>query len=54
MTLASDIRELKILTIEEKVGALSAKMSVPLIIFILMPIVILITAPGIFRLMGAS
>ncbi|MBU2896208.1 type II secretion system F family protein [Vibrio hepatarius] len=54
MTLSSDIRELKLLTIEEKVGALSAKMSVPLILFILMPIVILITAPGIFRLMGAS
>jgi tight adherence protein C len=50
--LSMDIREVQMLTLEERVGALSAKMSVPLIIFIMIPIVILITAPGIMRLMG--
>jgi tight adherence protein C len=49
--LSMDIREVQMLTIEERIGALSAKMSVPLILFIMIPIVILITAPGIMRLM---
>lgn len=51
-TLAKDIRDIQILALEEKVGKLSAKMSVPLILFIMMPIVILITAPGIMRMMA--
>ncbi|WP_191602902.1 type II secretion system F family protein [Marinomonas algicola] len=51
-TLARDIRELQVLDLEEKVGKLSAKMSIPLILFIMFPIVILITAPGIMRMMG--
>jgi tight adherence protein C len=49
--LSMDIREVQMLTIEERIGSLSAKMSVPLILFIMIPIVILITAPGIMRLM---
>ena len=51
-TLAKDIREVQILELEEKVGKLSAKMSIPLILFIMFPIVILITAPGVMRMMG--
>ena len=47
--LSSDIRELQLLTIEEKLGTLSAKMSVPLILFIMFPIIILILAPGVLR-----
>lgn len=50
--LAKDIREVHMLELEEKIGKLSAKMSVPLILFIMFPIVILITAPGIMRLLG--
>lgn len=50
-TLAKDIRELQMLGMEEKIGKLAAKMSIPLIIFIMVPIVILIAAPGIMRLM---
>ncbi|QUM81964.1 type II secretion system F family protein [Moritella sp. 5] len=50
-TLAKDIRELQMLGIEEKIGKLAAKMSIPLILFIMIPIVILIAAPGIMRLM---
>ncbi|UAY78512.1 type II secretion system F family protein [Pasteurella canis] len=47
--LAADIRELQLLIIEEKLGTLSAKMSIPLILFIMFPIIILILAPGIMR-----
>lgn len=50
-TLASDIREVQMLELEERIGTLAAKMSVPLIIFIMVPIVILIAAPGVMRLM---
>lgn len=53
-TLAMDIREIQMLGIEEKIGKLSAKMSVPLILLIMLPIVILITAPGIMRMMAGS
>jgi len=48
-TLAADIREMQILEMEEKIGKLGAKMSMPLILFIMLPIVILIVAPGIMR-----
>lgn len=48
--LAHDMRELQLLVTEEKIGGLSAKMSVPLIIFIMFPITILIIAPGILRI----
>lgn len=47
--LSADIRDLQLLTIEEKIGSLAAKMSIPLIIFIMFPIVILIVAPGALR-----
>ncbi len=45
--LSADIREIQLLIIEEKLGTLSAKMSIPLILFIMFPIIILILAPGI-------
>lgn len=47
--LSADIRELQLLAIEEKLGTLAAKMSIPLILFIMFPIIILILAPGIMR-----
>ncbi|QIM69007.1 type II secretion system F family protein [Basfia succiniciproducens] len=49
LQLSSDMRELQLLTIEEHLGTLSAKMSVPLILFIMFPIIILIVAPGVMR-----
>lgn len=49
--LSADIREMQLLVLEEKLGTLSAKMSVPLIIFIMFPIVILILAPGAMRVL---
>lgn len=51
-TLAVDIREVQMLGVEEKIGKLSAKMSIPLILFIMIPIVILIAAPGVMRMMS--
>lgn len=51
-TLSSDIREVQMLGIEEKIGKLAAKMSAPLILFIMLPIVILIAAPGVMRMMS--
>lgn len=51
MELSKDIRELQLLDTEEKVGKLSAQMSIPLILFIMFPITILIAAPGILRIM---
>lgn len=49
--LSTDIREVNMLSLEEKIGKLSAKMSIPLILFIMFPILVLIAAPGIMRLM---
>ncbi|MBJ7551483.1 type II secretion system F family protein [Marinomonas ostreistagni] len=51
-TLSSEIREVQMLGLEEKIGKLAAKMSVPLILFVMFPIVILIAAPGIMRMMN--
>ncbi|VGM96801.1 Flp pilus assembly protein TadB [uncultured Avibacterium sp.] len=47
--LSADIREIQLLQIEERLGTLAAKMSIPLILFIMFPIVILILAPGAMR-----
>jgi tight adherence protein C len=51
-TLSADIREVQILSIEESVGKLSAKMSIPLILFIMFPIIIIVAAPGVLRALG--
>ncbi|MGF1798873.1 type II secretion system F family protein, partial [Photobacterium swingsii] len=51
-SLASDIREINIMELEEKIGKLGAKMSIPLIVFIMIPIVVLIAAPGVLRMIS--
>ncbi|MFD2176229.1 type II secretion system F family protein [Veronia pacifica] len=48
--LSEDIRKMQVMSVEEKIGKLSAKMSVPLILFIMFPIVVLIIAPGVMQL----
>lgn len=48
--LAEDMRKMQLLNIEEKMGKLSAKMSIPLILLIMFPIVILILAPGVSQM----
>ncbi|MPW35380.1 type II secretion system F family protein [Vibrio sp. B1Z05] len=52
--LAEDFRNEQILVMEEKIGKLAAKMSAPLILFIMFPIVILILAPGVTRMMSGN
>lgn len=49
--LSADIREMQLLVMEEKLGTLSAKMSIPLILFIMFPIIILIVAPDAMRVL---
>lgn len=48
--LAEDMRKMHVLGMEEKIGKLSAKMSIPLILLIMFPIVILILAPGMMQM----
>lgn len=48
--LAEDMRRMQVLTMEENIGKLAAKMSIPLILLIMFPIVILILAPGFMQL----
>ena len=52
MELSREIREIQLLTTEENIGKLSAKMSVPLILFFMFPVVIIVAAPGIMRVLG--
>lgn len=49
MDLSREIREIQLLATEENIGKLSAKMSVPLILFFMFPVVIIVAAPGIMR-----
>ncbi|NLS13785.1 type II secretion system F family protein [Vibrio sp. SM6] len=51
-TLAADIRDINMLASEERIGKLAAKMSLPLILFIMMPIVVIILAPAASRFMS--
>ena len=51
IVLSREIREVQILTLEEKIGKLGAKMSVPLILFFMFPVVIIVAAPGVMRMM---
>ncbi len=50
--LSREIREVQLLATEEKIGQLGAKMSVPLILFFMFPVIIIVAAPGVMRLMG--
>ncbi|WP_345337352.1 type II secretion system F family protein [Ferrimonas pelagia] len=52
VTLAEDIRQEQMLILEERIGKLGAKMSIPLILFVMMPVVILVAAPGVMRMLS--
>lgn len=52
MSLSAEIRESTLLQTEEAIGKLSAKMSVPLILFFMFPVIIVIAAPGVMRVLG--
>lgn len=51
MNLSMEIRELELLKTEEAIGKLSAKMSVPLILFFMFPVIIIIAAPGVMKVL---
>lgn len=50
--LSREIREIQLLTLEEKIGKLGAKMSVPLILFFMFPVIVVVGAPGVMRMMA--
>ncbi|WP_052118425.1 type II secretion system F family protein [Erwinia oleae] len=52
ITLSRDIREVQLLAVEEKIGKLGAKMSVPLILFFMFPVVVVVAVPGVMRVLS--
>ncbi|QIQ21316.1 type II secretion system F family protein [Zophobihabitans entericus] len=50
LELASEIRELQILETEEKISAASAKMTLPMMLFILFPILVIVLGPVVVKL----
>lgn len=52
MNLSREIREIQLLNTEENIGKLSAKMSVPLILFFMFPVVVIVAAPGVMRVLA--
>lgn len=51
LELSKEIRELQLLQAEEKISSLSAKMTIPMIIFIMLPILAMVAGPGILRML---
>ena len=50
MNLSSEIREMQRLNIEEKIASVSAKMTVPMMIFILFPSLVVIAGPIVLKI----
>lgn len=51
MNLSSEIREMQRLNIEEKIAAISAKMTVPMMFFILFPSLVVIAGPIVLKIL---
>ncbi|MCL9783354.1 type II secretion system F family protein [Vibrio sp. S4M6] len=51
-TLSSDLREVATLELEEKMGKLSTKLTIPMIVFHMFPIAPLVTVPAVMRVMS--
>lgn len=52
MNLSSEIREMQRLNIEEKIAAISAKMTVPMMFFILFPSLVVIAGPIVLKILS--
>ncbi|WP_392552784.1 type II secretion system F family protein [Orbus wheelerorum] len=52
LDLSSEMRELQKLDIEEKIAAISAKMTLPMMVFILFPVLVIIGGPVMMRLVN--
>lgn len=50
--LSKEMRELQLLQIEEKVASLSARMTLPMIVFIMFPLLIIVAGPGIIGMVA--
>ncbi|MDF7680861.1 type II secretion system F family protein [Enterobacteriaceae bacterium ESL0689] len=48
--LSQEMREIQLLNTEEKVASLSAKMSLPMIILIMFPLLVIVAGPGLIRM----
>lgn len=48
--LSKEIRQMQLLAMEEKVAALSAKMTFPMIAFILFPLITIVAGPGLIKM----
>lgn len=51
LELSKEIREMQLLQAEEKISSLSAKMTIPMILFIMLPILAMVAGPGILRML---
>lgn len=50
ITLSQDMREMQLLKVEEKVSSLSAKMTIPMMLFIMFPLLVIVAGPGFIGL----
>lgn len=46
ITLSQEMREMQLLKVEEKVSSLSAKMTLPMMFFIMFPLLVIVAGPG--------
>lgn len=51
MSLSAEIRESSLIQTEENIGKISAKLSIPLILFFMFPVIVVIAAPGVVRVL---
>jgi len=51
--LSKEIRQFHFIETEEKIGLVNARMGIPLILFIMFPVIVEIIAPGLLRAMGS-
>lgn len=52
LDLSKEMREIQLLAVDEKVSSLAAKMSLPMIVFIMFPILALVGGPGFIRMVA--
>ncbi len=51
--IASDSRQYQYLKLEERVGKIPAKMSMPVVVLVMLPVVVLIVAPTVIALLNS-
>jgi len=51
--LSKEMRDIQLLAVEEKVASLSARMTIPMIAFIMFPLLLIVAGPGIIGMMSS-